>query len=81
MVICLDDSVQISLSGAAELRISLSEAGFSRIEPSDLPLESLEVIPIPKFECGVRIEMAKTQTYWYLLASEPSPDAAVPATK
>jgi hypothetical protein len=67
--ICLDESLELSLAGDTRLRISTSEAVFSRVGPDDFPAESRNLLP--EFEHGIRISFSSRQMEWYVLASLP----------
>jgi hypothetical protein len=66
VAMCLDDSIDLLLEGETSLRIFISEATFSTVEPKDLPAESVSLLP--QFRQGIRIALQNEHMQWFLLA-------------
>jgi hypothetical protein len=67
LVVCLDESLDFSLADDSELRISISEAAFSRLRSDDFDGKLLNLVH--EFGQGIRINFPNLETEWYLLAS------------
>jgi hypothetical protein len=78
-LLCLDESIEVSLSDDTRLRISISEAVFSRVQRADFPAEYLHVIA--EFDDGIRIHLPSRQTHWYFFTAEPSSGVGQPLKK
>lgn len=61
-----DDWIDLRLEDETSLRIFIGDATFSKVEPADLPAESISLFP--KFQQGIRVALLGEQMQWYLLA-------------
>jgi hypothetical protein len=56
----------LRLEDETSLRIFISDATFSTVEPKDLPAESVKLLS--KFRQGIRVALQNEQMQWFLLA-------------
>jgi hypothetical protein len=71
VVMCLDESFELSLVDETKLRIFIAEALFSRVGADDFPAGAKSLDLVPEFDQGIHISLLSRQVQWYFLASLP----------